>query len=69
MGIFKNILTELFYDIIPNNTSAKPHRLFEDIVGYDDIKELFGRALSADNQSIYFYVVHQHLPSLYLCSS
>jgi holliday junction DNA helicase RuvB len=48
MGFLKNILTELFCDLIPNNTSAKSHRFFEDIVGYDDIKELFVRALSAD---------------------
>jgi MoxR-like ATPase len=48
VDLIKNILTELFYDVIPNNKSAKLHELFEDIVGYDDIKELFARALSSD---------------------
>jgi Holliday junction resolvasome RuvABC ATP-dependent DNA helicase subunit len=47
MGLFKNVLTELFYDVIPN-TYHKSHKLFEDIVGYDDIKELFARVLSTD---------------------
>src|SRR5919198_5270893 len=44
--LFKNKLTRLFYDvrIITSNSD----RLFEDIVGYNDIKKLFTMALQAD---------------------
>src|SRR5919201_4556020 len=46
MNLFKNKLTSLFYD--RGSTTSKSDRLFEDIIGYDDIKELFARALSSD---------------------
>src|SRR5919198_4913306 len=44
--LFKNKLTRLFYDvrIITSNSD----RLFDDIVGYNDIKKLFTMALQAD---------------------
>jgi holliday junction DNA helicase RuvB len=44
---FKDKLIELFYDSL-SNSSKNSDKLFENIVGYNDIKELFTRALSAN---------------------
>ena len=48
MGLFKDKLIGVFYDSISNRGKNNADQLFEDIVGYNEIKELFIRALSAD---------------------
>ena len=41
-------------------------KLFEDIIGYDDIKRLFRMAINANAQFIYCLLVNQHQLKQYL---